>query len=133
MLWCSPVLYILALALADDAFKEYSTLEEILELEPPLDQNIWHLEWKDGVLDLPVFRKMSLHGPTNTIQSSSSYDRQLSDLGHRAGFEVNISVHDARREALVKADGKLSLQLSPSYYFGSSYCEKITATPFPRE
>ena len=112
MLWCNPVLYILALALADDAFKDYNTLEEILELEPPLDQNIWHLEWKDCVLDLPVFRKMSLHGPTDTIQSSGSYDRQLSDWGHRAGFEVNISVHYARREALVKADGKLFLQLS---------------------
>lgn len=127
------MLYILALALADDAFKDYSTLEEIFDLEPPRDQNIWHLEWKDSVLDLPVFRKMSLHGPTDTIQSSSSYDRQLSDSGHRAGFEVNISVHDARREALVKADGKLSFQLCPVHHRGSSQFEQTMATQSPKE
>ena len=76
---------------------------------------------------------MSLQCPTDTIQSSSSYDRQLSDLGHRAGFEVNISVHDARREALVKADGKFSLQLSPGEYCRSSQFEKIMATQFLKE
>ncbi len=97
------------MALADGAFKDYSTLEEILELEPPADQNIWHVEWKDSVLDTPVFRKVSLDGPTDEIQTSSSYDQQLSAVGHRAGYKVNITVHAARREALVKADGKLLL------------------------
>jgi len=104
VLWCSPVLYILAFALADDAFKDYSTLGEILELEPPPDQNIWYIEWKDSVLGLPISPKMSLEGRTGTIQSSSSYNHQLSDLGHGAGFEVNISVHNTRREALVQGE-----------------------------
>jgi len=103
-------------------------LEEILGLEPRVDQNIWHLAWKTSVLDLPVFRKMSLHGPTDTIQRSSSYDRQLSDLSYHAGFEVIISVHDARREAVVKADGKPFLQLSPVHHCRSSQFEKIIAT-----
>ncbi|KAI9762161.1 MAG: Phosphatidylinositol 3,5-bisphosphate-binding protein [Chaenotheca gracillima] len=40
LLWCSPVLRILAVALTDDAFKGYSTLEEIFDIEPPEDQNI---------------------------------------------------------------------------------------------
>jgi hypothetical protein len=104
-------------------------LEEILDLEPPPDQNMWRIEWKDGVLGLPVLRKMSLKGPSGMIQTFSSYDWQISDLGYCAGFEVNISVHDTRREALFKADGKLSLGLSPGLRCRSARLVKIMANP----
>ena len=36
-------------------------------------------------------------------QASSAIAR---NLGHRVGYEENIGIHDIRREALVKADGK---------------------------
>jgi hypothetical protein len=100
------VLDILALGFADNTIKDHSTLEEILDLELLADQNTWRIEWKDGVLGQPVFRITSLQ---DTIQSSSSYDWQSSDLGYCAGLEVKISVHEMRREALVKADGKIPL------------------------
>ena len=63
LLWCSPVLWVLALGLANNAFAGYSTLDEVFDIEPLVDQNIWHVRWKDSVLYLPVFRKMSLQRP----------------------------------------------------------------------
>lgn len=76
---------------------------------------------------------MALQGPIDTIHSFSSYDRQMSNLSHRAELDVNISVHDARREALVKADDKFFLQLSSGHCCRSSQFEKIMTTRFPKE
>src|SRR5436309_10277604 len=106
MLFSNPVLYFMAIALADNAFKDYSTFEEILQIEPPADQDIWPVDWKDEVLKLPIFREIEPEGPTKTIQSATSYSGQLRRLGHRAGYTINITVHAARREALIKADGR---------------------------
>ena len=50
---------------------------------------------------------MSADGPTGKIHEASSFSNWTVDLGHRAGYEENIGIHDIRREALVKADGKL--------------------------
>ena len=38
---------------------------------------------------------------------SKTFSNRTVDLGHRAGYEEKIGIHDIRREALVKADGKL--------------------------
>jgi hypothetical protein len=127
------VLDILALGFADNTIKDHSTLEEILDLELPTDQNTWRIERKDSVLGQPVFRIMSPQGPINTIQSSSSYDWQSSDLSYCAGLELKISVHDTRREALVKADGKFPLGLSPGLRCRSARLVKMMAIQFSSE
>jgi hypothetical protein len=49
---------------------------------------------------------MSRDDPTRVIQNASSFSKQLTSAAQRAGF-TNITVHDARRESLVKANGKL--------------------------
>ena len=54
---------------------------------------------------MPFFRTMSPKGPTGKIQPAVSFSSGLVGLGHRAGYEENIRVHDFRREVLVKADG----------------------------
>ncbi|KAH0542349.1 hypothetical protein FGG08_003287 [Glutinoglossum americanum] len=105
----NPVLFLLAIALADNAFRDYSTLEEILAIEPPADEDLYHIEWKDDILDMPFFRTATFEGPTNKIQKSNSFSHQLVALGRRAGYEENITVHDARREALIKADDGYSI------------------------
>jgi hypothetical protein len=39
------VLFILAIALADNAFRDYSTAEEIFAIRPPsIEEDIWELE-----------------------------------------------------------------------------------------
>jgi len=47
---------------------------------------------------------MSCDGPTGQIQTASSFSKQLTSACPRAGFKNNITVHAARREALVKAN-----------------------------
>lgn len=41
-LFCNPILTMLAWAITDDAFKDYSNAEELLEIEP-LDEEMYHL------------------------------------------------------------------------------------------
>lgn len=95
----------LAIALAAGAFKDYSTIEEILAVCPAPDMDYALLEWKHDMLDRPFFQTMNSAGPTGKIVSSSSFDNMLGKWSTRAGFERAIKIHDARREALIKADG----------------------------
>ena len=118
----NPVLFLLAIALADNAFKDYSTLEEILAIEPPVDEDLCHIEWKDNILDIPFFRSATFRGPTGNIQKSNSFSHQLVALGRRAGYEENITVHDARREALIKADG-INLHKIGIFFLADSFGE----------
>ena len=101
----NPILFILAKLLAVGAFKYYSTLEEIFAIEPPPGEDYWILEWADYIQDVPLFQTMTHNGPTGKIQTASAFSYQLTSASVRAGFK-NITIHDARREALIKADGK---------------------------
>jgi hypothetical protein len=58
------------------------------------------------MLRVPFFQIVSADGPTGKIYRASSFSNRIVDLGHRAGYEENIGIHDIRREALIKADGK---------------------------
>ncbi len=91
--------------MADGAFKDYSTPEEILAVKPPVDERMCRVDWKESMLDLPLFPILNAQGSTGKIQRASTFCHQLADLGHRAGYEFRVTVHDARREALMKADG----------------------------
>ncbi|KAI9773400.1 MAG: hypothetical protein M1840_007615 [Geoglossum simile] len=130
----NPVLFLLAIALADNAFRDYCTLEEILAIEPPTDDNFFHVEWKEDILDVPFFQTTNSQGPTGKIQKSNSFSRQLVTLGRRAGYKENVTVHDARREALIKADDhgysiaermKFAGHINPNTFL-DSYMAKIS-------
>ena len=60
------------------------------------------------MLRVPFFQIVSADGPTGSIHGASSFSNRTVNLGHRASYEENIGIHDIRREALVKADGKFS-------------------------
>ena len=105
-LFANPVLPLLAIALADRAFQDYATFEEIEAIPPPADGSLHHLRIKKDMLRVPFFQMVSVDGPTGKIQGAGSFSNRTVDLGHRAGYEENIGIHDIRREALVKADGK---------------------------
>ena len=106
-LFANPVLPLLAIALTDHAFRDYRTFEEIEAIPPPADRSLHHLRIKKEMLHVPIFQIISAGGPTGKIHGASSFSNRTVDLGHRAGYEENIGIHDIRREALVKADGKL--------------------------
>ncbi|KUJ06236.1 uncharacterized protein LY89DRAFT_678962 [Mollisia scopiformis] len=90
----NPIIFLLAMALASNAFKDYQTDDEIFALEPPV---------YDEIEDVPVFQATSCNGPTGKIQKACTCARQLSGAAQRAGF-LNCTVYAIRREALVKAN-----------------------------
>ena len=106
-LFTNPVLPLLAIALADRTFQYYRTFKEIETILPPAARFLYHLRIKKKMLCLPIFQIISAYGPTGKIYGASSFSNRTVDLGHRAGYEENIGIHNIRREALVKADTKL--------------------------
>ncbi|KAF8862713.1 hypothetical protein BDZ45DRAFT_585016 [Acephala macrosclerotiorum] len=79
--------------------------DEIFDLQPPQYDDHWILEWADHMQDVPVFQGATCHGPTGKIQKSSSFSKQLTSAAQRAGM-VNVTIHDGRREAIVKANAR---------------------------
>ena len=105
-LFTNPVLPLIAIALADHAFQDYRSFEEIEAIPPPADGSLYHLRIKKDMLRIPFFQIVSADRPTGKIHRAGSFSNRTVDLGHRAGYEENIGIYDIRREALVKADGE---------------------------
>jgi hypothetical protein len=97
--------FFLPMALADRAFKDYGSIEDLLAIDLPPGQDAMVLKWSPQVLDLGIFRTMTADGPTTQMQSSSSFLSQLRQLAERAGILKPIGVHAFRREVLLKVDG----------------------------
>jgi hypothetical protein len=106
LLFANPVLPLLAIALANDVFKDYHTFEEIEAIPPPADGSLHYLRIKKEMFDVPFLQQKSRHGFSGKIIGACPFGTRLVALGHRAGYPENIHVHDFRREVLVKADGK---------------------------
>ncbi|KAK4032828.1 hypothetical protein C8A01DRAFT_50461 [Parachaetomium inaequale] len=98
-----PLVFMLAIFLARGAFKNYCTLEQVLNVKPPANRRSWVLEWADHVLDQPVFPEVSADGPTEKIQRATSFSKQVKALSLRAGMEHGVTIHSFRREALIQA------------------------------
>ncbi|KAL2050086.1 hypothetical protein ABVK25_009696 [Lepraria finkii] len=94
-LFCNPVLTMLARAIADNAFRDYSTMEELFDIEPPEDK-MYHLRQRDGVLDKPFFHVLS----TGEMEKADTFSRRLRELGIRAGYLRPPTIHDFRAEGL---------------------------------
>jgi hypothetical protein len=56
------VMFFLAMAIADNAFKCYETLEKLLKARLPRGRDSWTLEWKDKALNCPVLWMASSNG-----------------------------------------------------------------------
>lgn len=105
-LFANPIFPLLAIALADDAFRDYANFAEIEAIPPPQDGSLHHLRIKKEMLQMPFFRTVSVDGPTKKILGAQSFSNRTVQLDHRAGYAENIGIHDIRAEVLVKADDK---------------------------
>lgn len=85
----------LARAIADNAFRDYSTMEELLDIKPPEDE-MYHLRQSDGVLDKSFFHVIS----TGDMEKADTFSRRLRELGARAGYLRPPTIHDFRAEGL---------------------------------
>jgi hypothetical protein len=98
---------VLAITLADDAFTEYRSFEEIEAILPPADGSLHRLRIKKKMHTTPVFQVMSPDGPTVRIVSANTLGKTPGGYGSsRRIYPEDINVHYMRREAPVKADSK---------------------------
>jgi hypothetical protein len=104
-LFACTILLALAIMLVNDAFQDYHSLEEIFDIPPPIAGTVQPLRIKDDMLDVPFFQTFNMDGPTGTIEKVNVFSNRMVNLGHRAGFPTNITIHCGRRELLVKVDG----------------------------
>ena len=90
--------FILVIGLANNAFRDHNTLEQILAIIPPEGEATIVIEWDPDKVDEPVFK-----GSNGKIEKAKAFGRSLAHVGRRAGYEQNITIHDSRREVLTKA------------------------------
>jgi hypothetical protein len=91
--------------IARGAFRDYSTVEELLDIPPPPKKEMYHLDWAPYMLDRPFYDSL-----TCEIEKANSFSSRLRALGHRAGYLNPTTIHDFRAEGL-HLIGKLSWRL----------------------
>ncbi|KAL1847875.1 hypothetical protein Plec18170_008285 [Paecilomyces lecythidis] len=89
----NPMIPILAILLANGRLRDYRTVDEILAIPAPPEDEVYVLEWADPAR--PLFE-----GLDGLIQKAAALGRILKDLAERAGYDVNPTMHDFRAEGL---------------------------------
>ena len=107
-LFACAMLPALVIALANDAFVDYHSLEEIFDIPPPIAGTSQVLRTRETIDDVPFFQTFDANGPTGMIGKAMAFSTRTVDLGHRAGFVSNVTIQCTRREALVLADGTIT-------------------------
>lgn len=90
------MLVIVAMCMARNAFRDYKSIDEVLALEPPEDEQMIQLHWNPSVRDLPFFE-----GSDGKMETASAFGRYLREWGFRAGYNEPPTVHDFRAEGLI--------------------------------
>ncbi|KAJ5772119.1 Zinc finger C2H2 [Penicillium odoratum] len=106
--------FFLPMASADKAFRNYSSVSEILdavemyERVGPLEDKILEvIHVREEMRDMPVFRQYLEHNVDHFkghARGADAFGKALVHLGHRSGYTLNITVRACRRWALQEAD-----------------------------
>lgn len=84
---------ILAMLIACGRLRDFNTVDEVLAISPPPEDEIYILEWKAP--ECPLFE-----GLDGLIQKAATLARILRELGKRAGYYTAPTMHDFRAEGL---------------------------------
>lgn len=112
--------FFLPMASADGAFRNYSSVLEILKTvdaygtAPPMENKVLEvITFKECVQHVPVFRPFSeLHVDKSTgkARGADAFGKELVRLGHRSGYVRNVTIRGCRRWALMEAGIKQTLE-----------------------
>ena len=83
----------LAMCVTRGAFRDYTTLEGILEIPPPPKKDMHRLHWHVNILNTPFYSTS-----TGQIQTANLFSGQVKNVGHRAGCAKPPTIHDFRAE-----------------------------------
>lgn len=107
-----PILHILSLAVADNAFEasDVQGPENIYGVEVPAYRESLQLKWKKSMLDIPVFRRSirTKDGIMTSPIRAMGYDtfaKYLKTLGKAAGFRQPLTAYCLRRGAANAVNG----------------------------
>jgi hypothetical protein len=92
--------YLIALALADGAFHNIKTADNLWEIQFPVNANELILRWEDSVLDRPILRNATMKdGLTDDPLPRKLFDRVLKWVLGLAGYYGygQATVHAIRR------------------------------------
>lgn len=109
MLLLNLLVYFLPLASADRAFRDYSSLDEILAAADaglPEGQEILVIEFRDNIRESPIFRpwdELLIEDSTGKSRGADSFGKMFSQLGYRSGFRCSVTARACRRWALMGA------------------------------
>ncbi|KAH8655514.1 hypothetical protein BX600DRAFT_525660 [Xylariales sp. PMI_506] len=101
-LFANGMLFLLAIFIANNAFKDYKTVSELLAVRPPSTEKYRILEWTDA--EAPIFPQMGANGSLNRAKNPTTWGNQCSNWAMRANFVGGVGLHASRREALIKID-----------------------------
>ena len=81
-------------AIADNAFKGYETLGDLMRARLPRDRDSRILQWKDDACERPTLRMVCTNGVHKTRALTFAALRyQIVSLGKRVGYQDNVKVH----------------------------------------
>ncbi|KAK7937639.1 uncharacterized protein PG986_014507 [Apiospora aurea] len=108
-----PVLHMLSLAFADDAFfNPFGSVGEIYDLVVPPESDRLKLRWKEECLDRPIFRDVELaNGVKISLAKALTYKKvrdHLVRLGRALGYAKRLEFYDIRRGSGKKLHKALS-------------------------
>ena len=100
----NPVMFLVAMALASRAFKDYNTVHEIFNLEAP-HYNRLILDWAAHILYMPIPRGLTSASLSRTFQEPILDSGLLKGVFQRSGYK-RVTISNVRRELLIYPDGK---------------------------
>jgi hypothetical protein len=110
-----PVLNMLALAFADNAFKEEGITrpEDIYNIQIPIFRETLSIQWKPEILETPVFQDAT-RKPEDVVSDSDAwsftgFNHYLKRLGEIAGFPETLTSYALQRGAGNAVDCKFFL------------------------
>jgi hypothetical protein len=110
---CCAVSFMLALACADNAFKnEFKSLRDIYNLVVPLDADRITLEWDDEWAEQPIFRDVEATANGVRISKTKSfqyakYRYYFVRLGRVMGYEKALELYGLRRGSGKELNGMI--------------------------
>ncbi len=102
-LFCNSVLTMLARVIANNAFRDYGTMKELLKIESSKNE-MYHLRQNESVLSKPFFHVVFI----DEMEKADTFSRRLRKLRVRAGYLRPPIIHDFRAEGLYLVDRVLS-------------------------
>jgi hypothetical protein len=113
----NPILFFLPLASADGVFKNYASIDDILDKvnqaekdyhsnNPDDSHVLFKFHIRQDVAEYPILRPFSeirIKDATRQARGADSFNKQFAKLRHRAGYNNRVTARACRRWALMKA------------------------------